>query len=59
MLARCRGKSSETWLNEKHSCARLHDKKSMSELCHEFGISRKTGHEWDQRSVDGGTRKPC
>lgn len=26
----------------------------MSELCREFGISRKTGYKWEQRFLDGG-----
>jgi transposase-like protein len=26
----------------------------MSELCRQFGVSRKTGYKWTQRFIDGG-----
>lgn len=34
--------------------ARLRGDRAMSELCREFGISRKTGYKWEQRFFDGG-----
>ena len=33
---------------------RLRGEQSMTELCREFGISRKTGYKWEQRFLDGG-----
>ncbi|MFT3925318.1 MAG: IS481 family transposase [Myxococcales bacterium] len=33
--------------------ARLRGDQPMSELCREFGISRKTGYKWEQRFLDG------
>jgi transposase InsO family protein len=34
--------------------ARLRGEQSMTELCREFGVSRKTGYKWEQRFLDGG-----
>jgi putative transposase len=34
--------------------ARMSGEFSMSELCRDFGVSRKTGYKWEQRFLDGG-----
>ena len=40
----------EAWLSDEHE--------SMTALCREFGISRKTGYKWLARFKDGGGIAP-
>jgi len=47
-------KEHRTMEREALVLARLRGEQSMTELCREFGVSRKTGYKWEQRFLDDG-----